>query len=429
MKIAFYTLGCKANQFDTQALESLSREHGHTVVSFEDIADTYVINTCTVTAVSDKKSRQMVRHIRRNHPQAIVAVCGCFAQLKPDEAQALEADVVAGANDRRHFLELVERAYTERTFIREIPEYRKGMPFESLPAGGLVNHTRALLKVEDGCDHYCTYCIIPYARGHVRSMPLSEAEAEAARLSREGYREVVLTGIEISSYGLDLQNNITIVDLIEHVCKAAGTMRVHLGSLEPRVITDDFCRRLAALPNLCSHFHLSLQSGCDATLRRMRRRYYTARYLESVELLKRYFDNCSLTTDLIVGFPGETEEEFGKTLEFIKACGFAQMHIFPYSKRIGTPASAFPDQIPRAIREQRAREASAAAAHMRRAFLERQLGHSFAVLFESDDNGVASGYSSHYIQVCVPSVELRRGKLLETRIISCTEDELIGELM
>ena len=340
MKIAICTLGCKVNQYETQAMERELTARGHALVPFEGPADAYVVNTCTVTAVSDKKSRQMLRRARKQSPDAVVAVCGCYAQTHPEEVRALDVDLIAGTGDRMAFLDLLEHAVREREPVVRLDEAMRRRSFEILPAGGLSARTRAMLKVEDGCTNFCSYCIIPYARGPVRSLPLAEAEAEARRLAEEGYREIVLTGIEISSWGRDLPGKPPLMDLVEAVCRAAEGVRVRLGSLEPRTVTEDFCRRGSVLPNLCPHFHLSMQSGCDATLARMNRKYDTKRYKKSVDLLNGFFDRPAVTTDWIVGFPGETEEEFSATLAFVRTCGFAAMHVFPYSIRPGTPAAA-----------------------------------------------------------------------------------------
>ncbi len=336
MRFAFYTLGCKVNQYETQAMEELLLTRGHTRVGFQEAADAYIINSCTVTAVSDKKSRQAVRQARKRAPEAIVALCGCFSQVSPQQAQALPVDLIGGSGDRLGFLQALEEVVEQREQQKRLDDALHRRHFETLPAGGLEGRTRAMLKVEDGCTNFCTYCIIPYARGPVRSLPLEQAQAEAKRLAAAGYREIVLTGIELSSYGRDLPGRPGTVELIEVVCQAAPGLRVRLGSLEPRTVTEDFCVRLAALPGLCPHFHLSLQSGCDETLRRMGRRYDTARYLQSVALLRRYFPKPGITTDLIVGFPGETEAEFAQTLSFLRRCAFSQLHIFPYSRRQGT---------------------------------------------------------------------------------------------
>ncbi len=336
MKVAIYTLGCKVNQYETQAMERELRARGHETVPFGQEADAYVINTCSVTAAGDQKSRQAVHRARREHPGAVVAVCGCWSQTHAAEARALGADVLTGTGDRMGFLSLLEQAVRERE--RKAPLEAVDPPFERrhfewLPAGGLEGRTRALLKVEDGCVNFCTYCIIPYARGPVRSLPIERAAAEARRLMEAGYKELVVTGIEISSWGQDLRDGTGLIDLLEAICAAAPACRIRLGSLEPRTVTEDFCRRASSLHNLDPHFHLSLQSGCDDTLKRMNRKYDTARFLESVTLLRQWFDRPGITADLIVGFPGESEEDFQTTVAFIHTCAFSDMHIFPYSRR------------------------------------------------------------------------------------------------
>ena len=406
MKVAFYTLGCKVNQYETQALEQLFSARGHTVVPFDGAADAYIINTCTVTAVSDKKSRQIIRRVRKTAPDAVVAVCGCYPQTHPDDMEKLGVDLVSGTGDRLGFVELTEQTVRERRPITALDDAMKRLDFEILPAGGLEGRTRAMLKVEDGCVNFCSYCIIPYARGRIRSLPLQEGIKQTKQLQQQGYREIVLTGIEISSWGHDLRDGTSLIDLVEAVCAAAPDCRIRLGSLEPRTITEEFCERAAKLPNLCPHFHLSMQSGCDSVLARMNRKYDTARYYQSVALLNRFFDRPAITTDLIVGFPGETEEEFAQTLDFIGKCAFAAMHVFPYSKRPGTPAAAMPDQIPNALKEARAHAAARVAAEMERAYLEQFVGATLAVLFEEERDGLWHGYTANYIPVAVPGENL-----------------------
>lgn len=399
MRVAIHTLGCKVNQYETQAMEEILTRRGHVLVPFEDQADAYVINSCTVTAVSDKKSRQAVRQARKRAPDAVVALCGCYPQVSPEAAARLDADLIGGSGDRLEFLNLLEKM-TDRGEKRVALDNAMGRRcFECLPAGGLEGRTRAMLKAEDGCTNFCAYCVIPYARGPVRSLPLEQAEKEARHLEEEGYRELVLTGIELSSYGRDLEGTPTPTDLIARVCAAAPNMRVRLGSLEPRTVTEAFCRRLAALPNLCPHFHLSLQSGCDAVLQRMRRRYDTARYAASAALLREYFPHPGLTTDLIVGFPGETEEEFAQTMAFLRQCAFSQVHIFPYSRRRGTPAADFPHQVPGRVKARRAKEAGVLARAMKRSWLTSWIGETVPVLFEEEKEGFWRGYTPQYVEV------------------------------
>ena len=427
MRIAIYTLGCKVNQYETQAMEQELTRRGHEIVPFDGAADAYIVNTCSVTAVSDKKSRQMIRRCRKLNEHAVVAACGCYVQTHSDEAAGLGLDLIAGTGDRMAFLDLLEQAAREKEPMTLLDDALRRRAFEVLPAGGMAERTRAMLKVEDGCVNFCTYCIIPYARGPVRSLPKAEAVAQTRRLGEEGYRELVITGIEISGWGHDLKNGETLIDLLEAVSEAAGDMRLRLGSLEPRTITEDFCRRAARLPNLCPHFHLSMQSGCDDTLRRMNRKYDTARFYESVSLLRQYFDRPAITTDLITGFPGETEEEFAQTLAFIERCGFAAMHIFPYSVRPGTKAAAMPNQCTAAVKERRAARAAEVAERMKQAYLRGCIGQTYPVLFEQEKNGLYVGHAPNYCQVGVRGEDLHN-EVHGVRIVEVTEDMLTGEL-
>ena len=428
MRTAIYTLGCKVNQYETQAMEAELTRRGHTLVPFDGEADAYIINTCTVTAVSDKKSRQMIRQARKRSPHAIVAVCGCYAQTDPEAVEALEVDLVMGTNDRMGFLDRLEALSPDGGQVVDVDDALRRRTFERLPAGGLEGRTRAMLKVEDGCVNFCTYCIIPYARGPIRSLPAAEAAAQAAKLAEEGYKELVLTGIEISSWGRDLEGKPELMDLIEAVCAAAPDCRVRLGSLEPRTITADFCRRGAAIPNLCPHFHLSMQSGCDSVLKRMNRKYDTARYYESVRLLREYFDRPGITTDLIVGFPGETEEEVVQTLDFVQKCAFSAMHIFPYSRRSGTPAAAMAGQCSNAVKEERAHRAGEVARGLRQAWLESWVGQTLPVLFEEEKDGLWRGHAPNYTEVFVSGQGLHN-VIRDVKITGLHGEGLLGELV
>jgi len=428
MIFSFYTLGCKANQFDTQAMERMVSRRGHSVAAFHEAWDVCVINTCTVTATSDKKSRQVIRQARRANPDGIVAVCGCYAQMSPEDVQKLDTDVVGGATGKDAFLDAIEAAYETKQKALLQTKYTRQTPFEILESGCLSGRTRALMKVQDGCDNYCTYCIIPYSRGHVRSMPLETAVEQIKKLQEEGYHETVITGIEISSYGVDLPGSVSLIDLLEALSQAAPALRIRLGSLEPRTVTDEFCRRLAPLSNICRHFHLSLQSGCDATLSRMRRKYTTARYRESVQLLRKYLPNCSITTDLITGFPGETEEEFQQTLTFIEECAFSSMHIFPYSIRKGTPAASM-EQIPGPVKDERVKRAMAVADGMKANYMHAQIGLCHAVLFETHKNGMWYGHTDTYLEVGVKSDADLHNCMKSVRIVSSDKECLHGEII
>ena len=431
MKYAIATLGCKVNQFETQAIEALLARRGHSATDAGD-ADVVIVNTCAVTAESGRKSRQAVRRLLRENPGAIAAVCGCFSQLSPEETAALGAEVrvVYGSGDRERFVAAVERAAAENASETHVDDPFRRRTMELLPAGALEGRTRAYLKIQDGCDNFCSYCVIPYARGRVRSMPPGDIAAQAGRLAGSGFREIVVTGIEIASYGKDLPPQRPdgarpgLSDAILAAAAAAPGLRLRLGSLEPTVVTEAFCAALKACGSLCRHFHLSLQSGCDRTLAAMRRRYDTARFASSAALLRETFPGCALTADLITGFPGETEADHRATLDFIRSAGFASMHIFPYSPRPGTAAAAMPDQLPRAVREARAREAQQAAEEMRQAYLAAQLGRTLPVLFETERDGLWQGHADNYCVVCARGAG--HGIMKNVKIISIDGEKLIG---
>ncbi len=428
MNYIIATLGCKVNQYETQAMEALLLQRGHRPAAPGERADAVIVNTCAVTAESGRKSRQTIRRLRDENPGAVVAVCGCYAQLDPDEAAELGAAVIFGTNDHSKTVEALERAVTEGGRFREIDRPFERRVFEALPAGAVDGRTRAMLKIQDGCVNFCTYCIIPYTRGRLRSLPLDAAAAEAARLRDEGYRELVLTGIEIASYGVDLPGKPGLADAVEAIAAVSGGMRLRLGSLEPTVLTEEVCARLAATGKLCRHFHLSLQSGCDRTLQAMNRKYDTEAFFAVTERLRRHFPGCALTTDLITGFPGETEDDQRETLAFIRRCGFADMHIFPYSRRPGTPADKMPGQCDRATKARRAHEAQAAADEMRRAFLAQSVGGTLEVLFETEEDGLCTGHSDTYLLVSVPGKALR-GQLRRVRVTGTDGEKLLGELV
>lgn len=427
MKFAFYTLGCKTNQYETQAMERLLLDRGHEIGSFDEICDGYVINTCSVTAVADKKNRAVIRRCRRDNPNAIIAVCGCYSQHDPETVRTLGIDVIGGSGNRQEFVDMLLAAAEEHAHREQVDNALRRKEFECLPAGGLEERTRAMLKVQDGCVNFCTYCIIPYTRGPIRSAPLELAVAQARELAERGYREIVLTGIEIAGWGADLPGKPEVTLLIEEICKAVPELRVRLGSLEPRVVTEDFCRRLAGYPNLCPQFHLSMQSGCDTVLARMKRKYDTARYYESVTLLRNYFPECAVTTDMIVAFPGETEEEFAESLAFIRKCAFADMHIFPYSRRPGTPADKMPGQHNNATKENRSRAAIAVAEEMSRSYREKWIGRSLEVLFEEKDGDFYTGHAPNYVKVYAMGENLHN-KIRTVTVMGIFQDGVMGEL-
>ena len=427
MKIGFYTLGCKVNQYETQAMEHLFRGKGHEVGNFEEACDGYIINTCSVTAVADKKNRAMIRRCRKNSPGSIIGVCGCYSQHAPEAVRELGVNVIGGSADRAAFVDMMIEAMETRNRQESVDNALRRRSFEVLPAGGLEERTRAMLKVQDGCVNFCTYCIIPYTRGPVRSATLETAVEQAKELSARGYREIVITGIEIASWGVDLPGKPPVTELITAVCRAVPELRVRLGSLEPRIVTEEFCQTLKELSNLCPQFHLSMQSGSDTVLARMKRKYDTARYLQSVELLKAAFPGCAITTDMIVAFPGETEEEFAESLAFIRKCGFGDMHIFPYSRRPGTPADKMPGQHNNATKEARSRAAIAVAEEMSNAYRENLVGSALEVLFEEADGEFFTGHAPNYVKVYVRGKDLHN-QIRPVRVTAVYKDGVLGSI-
>lgn len=428
MKYIINTLGCKVNQYETQAVETMLCERGHLPAAEGETADAVIINTCAVTAESGRKSRQAVRHLEAEHPGAAVIVCGCWSQISAEEAKEIGADVVFGTGDKHALVNAIEQAVSARQGARFVDDPFHRMEFEELPAGAVSGRTRAMLKIEDGCVNFCTYCVIPYTRGRVRSLPLEAAARQAKQLQDEGYRELVLTGIEIASYGVDLPGKPGLADCVEAIAEAAPNLRLRLGSLEPTVITEDFTRRIAATGKVCPHFHLSLQSGCDKTLKNMNRKYDTAEFYDCVTRLERHFPGCAFTADLITGFPGETLEDQAETLEFIRKVGFAQMHIFPYSVRPGTKAESMPGQVPKAEKARRAHEAQAVADELRREYLRRQVGRTLPTLFETAEDGVWTGHSDNYCTVTVRGEGLR-GLVKNVKISAISGENLVGDLV
>lgn len=427
MKLGVFALGCKVNLFEIQAVAALAEQRGHQIVAAD--ADVFLLNSCTVTAVSDRKNIRALHKIRKENPQAQIAVCGCLAQLDPDRLTATqEVAAVFGTASRQELVHLCEQLYEhnlDATLAAQTSAPEREMSL--LPAGVPQGRTRALLKLEDGCDNYCSYCIIPYARGHVRSLPLADAVAEAKRLAAAGVQEIILTGIEISSYGRDLHPKCTLTDAIAALCTAVPDTAIRLGSLEPRTIDADFCNRLAGFGNLVPHFHLSLQSGCDVTLQRMKRRYTTARYAQSVDLLRTHFPLCAITTDLIVGFPGETEADFTDSLDFIRDCALADVHVFPYSIRSGTPAATMPQQIPQAEKEQRANRARVVASQLSCNYRTAWLGKTVRVLMEHPtSDGMWSGHTMSNFPVYVTTTHPCKNQYLTVQLTDLHQDGCRG---
>ena len=428
MKFAFYTLGCKTNQYETQAMERILLEKGHEIGAFDETCDAYIINTCSVTAVADKKNRAVIRRTQKAHPEAVLAVCGCYPQHAADKLREMEIDVIGGSGNRQEFVDNLVAAVAERIHKEAVDNALRRREFEVLPAGGLQERTRAMVKVQDGCVNFCSYCIIPYTRGPIRSAPLELAVRQTKELAERGYKEIVVTGIEIASWGADLPGKPPVTDLIEAICSAVPEVRVRLGSLEPRIVTEEFCLRLKKYENLCPQFHLSMQSGCDTVLARMKRKYDTARYLQSVELLKAHFPGCAVTTDMIVAFPGETEEEFEESLSFIRKCGFADMHIFPYSRRPGTPADKMPGQHNNETKEDRSRRAIAVAEQMSRDYRNALIGTTHEVLFEERDGEFYTGHAPNYVKVYAVGEDLHN-EIRTVRITEGYRDGMIGSIL
>ena len=424
MKYAIVTLGCKVNQFETQAMETLLRSRGHEPAA-QGEADVVIVNSCAVTAESGRKSRQALRRMLADNPGAVGAICGCYSQIEPEEAAALGAAVVFGSGDRAKFVEAVERAVDAHAAETYVDDPFRRTLFEPLPAGALEGRTRAYLKIEDGCDNFCSYCVIPYARGRVRSMPIAEIRREAARLQSEGFKELIVTGIEISSYGKDLRDGSSLADAVCAAAESAPLTRIRIGSMEPTIITPEFCEQLKSAGSVCRHFHLSLQSGCDRTLRDMHRKYDTARFRESAQLLRSAFPECALTADLIAGFPGETSEDFDGTLRFIESIGFAEMHVFPYSIRPGTKAAQMPGQLTHAVKNERAARAQEIADRMQTDYLDAQIGRKLTVLFETEHGGRWQGHSDNYCEVLAPGENLH-GIIKSVQITAREGKKLVG---
>ena len=428
MKYIIYTLGCKVNQYETQAIEALLVSRGHKPCVEGEIADAVIVNTCAVTAEAGRKSRQAIHRLREENPGAVAAVLGCYSQLSPDAVQKLGADIVYGTADRLKLIDAVEKAVATGEGEKALDKPFERRVFEELPAGAVSGHTRALLKIQDGCVNFCSYCIIPYTRGRVRSLPMEAAVRQAAELDKKGYRELVITGIEIASYGVDLPGKPDLADVVCAIADAAPHMRLRLGSIEPSVITENFCKKIAATGKICRHFHLSLQSGCDRTLKAMNRKYDTARFYEAMQLLRRYFPDCGMTCDVIVGFPGETEEHQLETLDFLKKAQFSDAHIFPYSRRPGTPADKMDGQIDRATKAKRSKQARAVVAETRSAFLESMIGKTLPVLFETQEGECWQGHSDNYLEVRAEGENLR-GTVHNVRIDAVSEGILVGNVI
>ena len=423
--VAFHTLGCKVNQYDTQAMRERFERAGYRTVDFEQEADVYVVNTCTVTGTGDKKSMQIIRRCHRQNPLAAIVVTGCLAQRAADSLTLPGVRLVLGTQRRGEVVELLEQALTQDCALIAVESLRRA-PFEHLTVHAHEGHTRATMKIQEGCDRWCTYCIIPSVRGPIRSRPLDEILEEAQSLADAGFAEAVLTGIHLTSYGRDLQDGTTLLDAIRAVHEIEGIRRIRLGSLEPVIVTPEFVAGIAALPKVCHQFHLALQSGSDTVLARMHRRYTSGAFLAACDLLRSAFDDCALTTDVMTGFPGETREEFEQTKETCRRAGFSRMHVFPYSEREGTKAAQMSGSVPRHVREERARELIALGRDLERTALAARVGKTEDVLIEElDGQGHGAGYTGGYMRVHVPGT--KEGTIVRVRVTGVLGDELEGE--
>ena len=429
---ALHNLGCKVNSYETEAMQQLLEEAGYEIVSFHEKADVYIINTCSVTNIADRKSRQMLHRAKKQNPEAVVVAAGCYVQSAAEELKAdLAVDVIIGNNKKQDLVPILEEYFKDRTDSSHVIEINETHEYERLSIHKIADHTRAFLKVQDGCNQFCSYCIIPYTRGRVRSRSPEEVVAEVRELAAAGYQEVVLTGIHLSSYGVDFkeEENENLLSLIRQVHEVEGIRRIRLGSLEPRIITDDFAKALASMPKFCPHFHLSLQSGCDETLKRMNRHYTTEEYAAGCDILRRYFDNPAITTDVIVGFPGETEEEFEATKAFLERIGFYEMHIFKYSRRAGTRADRMPEQVPEQIKNVRSEALLLLEKQMSKAYRESFLGKKITVLLEekTEIGGRAYmiGHTMEYVKAVVPYADDLKNKMTEGILKEALNDEVL----
>ena len=430
---ALHNLGCKVNSYETEAMQQLLEEAGYEIVPFHEKADVYIINTCSVTNIADRKSRQMLHRAKKQNPDAVVVAAGCYVQAAAEELKEdLAVDVIIGNNKKQELVPILEEYFKDKSDSSHVIEISETHEYERLSIHKIADHTRAFLKVQDGCNQFCSYCIIPYTRGRVRSRRPDEVVAEVRELAAAGYQEVVLTGIHLSSYGVDFkeeEKKENLLSLIKQVHEVEGIRRIRLGSLEPRIITEEFAQALASMPKFCPHFHLSLQSGCDKTLKRMNRHYTTEEYAAGCEILRRYFDNPAITTDVIVGFPGETEEEFETTRAFLERIGFYEMHIFKYSRRAGTRADRMPDQIPEQVKSVRSEMLLKLEKQMSKAYRESFLGRNKTVLLEekTEINGreYMIGHTMEYVKAVVPYEENLKNKMAEGVLKGVLNDDVL----
>ena len=432
-KVAFISLGCKVNQYETNAMAQEFIKCGYEVVNHEEKADVYVVNTCTVTNIADRKSRQMLRRVKEINPKAILVACGCYVQVGREELNKMEEiDLIIGNNEKKNIVEIVENYIenSENEFISDVMQQKEFVEFGPTT---YTEKTRAVIKVQDGCDRFCSYCIIPYARGRVRSRKLENVITEAKQIVQKGYKEIIITGIHVASYGKDFKEteygkNIGLIDLLEELNKIEGLKRIRLSSIEPKIITKEFVERLSKLEKICDHFHLSLQSGCDETLKRMNRRYTTKEFEEGTQLLREKYPNAALTTDVIVGFPGETDEEFNKTYEFLEKIKFYKMHVFKYSQRKGTKAAVMPNQIDGNIKEQRSKKLLELSDENEEWYNKQYIGKTVEVLFEEKEGTYFKGHTTNYIEVKAETENENLENCIKNVKITSAEKFLIGDV-
>lgn len=427
-KAASFALGCKVNQYESEAIAELFAEKGYEIVGIDEEADVYVINTCTVTNFGDKKSRQLIRKVKRQNENAIVAVVGCYAQTAPKELMEIAGvNLVIGTKDRAQIVEMVEQYDRANGVENHVSDIMKERVFEPLSIQKLANRTRAYLKIQDGCSQYCSYCIIPYARGPIRSREPQEVVAEVKRLAENGFKEVVLTGIHVASYGKDRRDT-SLPDILKQVHEVEGIERIRFSSIEPNVVTEEFAQTMATLPKVCDHFHLSLQSGCDKTLKEMNRKYDTEKYRQAAATLRKYLPKVALTTDIIVGFPGETEEDFRESYAFAEEIGFAKIHVFPYSPKRGTPAAARKDQLLNAVKSERSHTLIQLSDRMAADFLADAVGTDAEVLYErAVGDGIYEGHTTNYMKVHGRSEADLTNRIAKTHITRAEGEMLFGD--
>ena len=430
-KVALHNLGCKVNAYETEAMQEILEQNGYEIVPFEEKADAYIVNTCSVTNMADKKSRQMLHRAKKMNPEAVVIAAGCYVQSAGEELlKDTSVDILIGNNEKVNLPSILENWEKEHNPLH-VHDLTREHTYEELTLSHTAGHTRAFMKIQDGCNQFCTYCIIPYTRGRVRSRRLSDIVAEAGRLAENGYQEVVLTGIHLDSYGTDLEEHENLLTVIQEIAKIDGIKRIRLGSLEPRIMTEEFVTGLAAEEKLCPHFHLSLQSGCDATLKRMNRRYSAEEFRQCCERLRRHFDDPALTTDVIVGFPGETEEEFTATVEFLKDICFYETHVFKYSRRKGTKADRMPDQIPEQIKNERSDVLLALTEKNSGEYRKKLLGRTVKVLLEEESTiggtTYLTGHTREYVKVAVAPETAAAGEIIDVKVTGLLKDMVLGE--